>query len=331
MAHIDWAREASAVVIAPATANILNKLAHGFADDMLTTIVLAFEGPLVIAPAMNPSMYSSEVVQSSLQILRSRAASIVEPVEGDVACGESGQGKLASTQRIVDVVQSIATRSQVLRDEKVLITSGPTRESLDAVRFLSNRSSGKMGSALARAALLLGAEVTIVSGPVSVSYPSQAKVIFVESAVQMLEAATNYAKEADWILGAAAVSDFRGEQVSDEKLDRKSGSIDLRLIANPDVIAGLAKIAKTGAQVVGFAAELGTSIQKARTKLHEKALTAIAHNNVKEEGVGFDSEDNSLTLILADGDPQKSGKQSKLECALWLFESLHNRSSSSQS
>lgn len=316
MAHIDWARQADALVIAPATASTLAKLAHGIADDMLGTIAVAATIPWVVAPAMNPSMYASDSVRGALEALRARAASIVEPVEGEVACGEQGQGKFASIDRIADEVQAVAALAKSLSGKSVLITSGPTQEPIDDVRFLSNRSSGRMGAALARAALLLGAEVEIVTGPASVPLPNGARVVRVQTAHEMLEAASRLSAAADLVIGVAAVADYRVADPVKGKVRRAEEPIDLRLVPNPDVIAELAKRVKFGARVIGFAAEPDANLDVARDKLARKGLYAIAANDV-HRAMGGDR--NDLTLLFADGRTEASGPRSKLECAIWLL------------
>ena len=322
MAHIDWARQADVLVIAPATANVMNKLAAGIADDMLSTIALAFDGQWVIAPAMNPTMYASEPVQAAMETLRARAAAFVEPESGEVACGEQGQGKFAAVDRIADVVVEVAARSQVLRGKHVVITSGPTQEPLDDVRYLSNRSSGKMGAALARAALLMGARVTVVSGPSQTPLPIQATTIRVQTALEMRDAALLAAKGADIVIGAAAVADYRPETANQGKIRRSSEPLEIRLVPNPDIIAELALQAKEGSMVVGFAAEPTSDLTIAKEKVIRKRLHAIAANDVSSPGLGFGSDNNALTLVFADGRVAESGVRSKLACAIWLLESL---------
>jgi phosphopantothenoylcysteine decarboxylase/phosphopantothenate--cysteine ligase len=321
MAHIDWAREADVILIAPATANTINKLAHGVGDDMLTTIAIATAKPILVAPAMNPQMFANEATSASLRILEGRGAVIIQPVAGDVACGENGQGKLASIAAIVDEVQSVAQRSRKLSKKKVLITSGPTREPIDDVRFLSNRSSGKMGAALARAALLLGAEVTVISGPVNVTYALAARVEWVQTATQMLEAALKHSPEADLIIGAAAVADYRPVNPQTGKLRRSASDMDLKLTPNPDVIAELARSAPQ-ARAIGFAAEPGSELSEARDKVTRKGLFAIAANDISRADVGFESDQNELTLVDSAGRVRSSGIRSKLACALWLLEQI---------
>lgn len=320
MAHIDWARQASVLVIAPATANTLNRIAFGLADDMLTTLALAYTGPIVVAPAMNPSMYANESTQEGLRRLSERGVTIVEPSEGDVACGENGQGKLAPNARILEAVLEASSFGQQLKGKKVVITSGPTREPIDEVRFLSNRSSGRMGAALARAALALGAEVVVVSGPVTVTYPPLARVVPVGTAEEMLRATLHEAGSADWVVGCAAVADYRPNQVFKGKLRRADGPPPIQLVENPDIIAEVAKVAK-GA-VVGFAAEPTSDASVAAEKLERKGLFAIAANDVSGTGVGFEAEDNALTLIFSGGRRVESGRRSKSACARWFWEEL---------
>lgn len=323
MAHIDWAREASIILIAPATANTICKVASGTADDMLTSIVLASNAPLVVAPAMNPTMYASEPVTHALRVLQSRAAAIVEPGEGEVACGEQGQGKLASNAEIVQAVESVRAGTTSLAGQKVLITSGPTHEPIDDVRFIGNRSSGKMGAALARAALLAGAsEVVVVAGPGTAAYPLQAKVIKVQTAQQMLDAALGEARSADWIIGAAAVADYRPANPVSGKIRRSSESMTVELTPNPDIIAELARAAKPGCRVIGFAAEPSTDTLIAQEKLQRKGLAAIAHNDVSNQEIGFESDENCVTLITATGIRTTSPKASKLQVARWIFDQL---------
>lgn len=319
MAHIDWARHADLLLVAPATATTLGRLAHGIADDMLTTIALAFTGPVVVAPAMNPAMYLHEATQASLEILQRRGAFVVEPLEGDVACGEHGQGKLASIDEIVAAVLSILSAKKKLKGKNVLITSGPTQEPIDSVRYLTNRSSGKMGAALARAALLMGANVTVVSGPTKAPLPFGANVISVRTAEEMLAASRPIASQSDIIIAAAAVSDYRPATIHEGKLRRTNESLALKLVPNPDIVAALAKEAPQ-ATVIGFAAEPSSDLGEARAKLQRKGLAAVAMNDVSKPGIGFDSEENELTLVFADGRQTSSGRKAKLSCALWLLE-----------
>ncbi|MEI7576172.1 MAG: bifunctional phosphopantothenoylcysteine decarboxylase/phosphopantothenate--cysteine ligase CoaBC [Armatimonadota bacterium] len=320
MAHIDWARTADVVVVAPATANTLNKLAGGVGDDMLTTLCLASTKPLVLAPAMNPQMYLHDATQASLSVLAERGAEIVEPLEGDVACGENGQGKLASIPAIVAAVISVVSESSVLKGRRVLITSGPTREPIDDVRYITNRSSGKMGSALARSALRLGAEVTVVAGPQTARLPAGATVVRVETAHEMHDAALGLSGF-DYIVGAAAVADYHVTNRVSGKMRRSSESVSLELAPNPDIIAALAA-ANPSATVIGFAAEPTSDLSIASAKLKRKGLFAIAANDVSQTGQGFDTETNRLDLVFADGRTVSSGLVSKAQCAKWFWEQI---------
>jgi len=320
MAHIDWARQCDAVVIAPATANTINKIAAGVGDDMLTTIALATDKPLFIAPAMNPNMYAHEATQAAIQILVDRGVEFIQPVEGDVACGENGQGKLASIAEIVTFVRDRLDAPALLVGKHLLITSGPTQEPIDEVRYLTNRSSGKMGSALAAAALQLGAQVTIIAGPQKAPLPKGAQVIRVQTAEEMLLAAKSVPNP-DWVIGAAAVADYRPAKRIKGKMRREASEIALELIANPDV---LAEIVKTfpDALAVAFAAEPDDSLEKATEKMKRKGVVGIAVNDVSNTAIGFDSDQNELTLLLQDGTRKQSGRQSKTACAKWLLSEL---------
>jgi len=326
MAHIDWARQADIIIIAPATANTINKIAQGIADDMLSTITLATTKPIVIAPAMNPQMYANEVTQQSLEVLEARGAYIVEPEEGDVACGENGQGKLASISSIIFTVNEVATTSRLLKGKKILITSGPTQEPIDDVRFITNRSSGKMGVALAKAALLMGAEVTMIAGPQEAKIPLQLTVIRVKTALEMLEAMKRQVPQHDWIIGAAAVADYRLENPSPGKLRRSESSLQINLVPNPDIIAEAARLAPN-AKVIGFAAEPSSDLSIAKEKIRKKSLFAIAANDVGNTEIGFDSSANAIDLIFADGNILHSGVRSKFQCAVWLLESIAQKGS----
>jgi phosphopantothenoylcysteine decarboxylase / phosphopantothenate---cysteine ligase len=319
MAHIDWARSADLIVIAPASASTIAKLAHGIADDMLTTLVTASAAPILIAPAMNPRMYGSDANQDALSILTEQGATIIEPTEGDVASGEHGQGKLAGIPEIIEVAVAILTRKRILEGKRVLITSGPTQEPIDDVRYITNRSSGKMGAALARAALWMGAQVTVVAGPQRALFPKDASIIPVRTAEEMLRASIPEASKADVIIGAAAVADYRPSKFTGGKIRRTNEPLTLELTPNEDIIAALAQV-NPAARVIGFAAEPTDDLTIATEKLHRKGLFAIAANDVSQTNIGFDADSNALTLLLQDGTTHESGRRSKLACALWLLE-----------
>ncbi|MCW5937054.1 MAG: bifunctional phosphopantothenoylcysteine decarboxylase/phosphopantothenate--cysteine ligase CoaBC [Fimbriimonadaceae bacterium] len=321
MAHIDWARQADVLVLAPATASLLNRVAAGIGDDMLAAIAIAYEGRIVVAPAMNPSMLASEPTQEALRLLEARGAVIVEGQEGDVASGELGQGKLAPNAQIVEATLALARASRSLAGLRVLVTSGPTREPIDDVRFLSNRSSGKMGVAIAKAAWTMGAEVAFVTGPTALPDPRYAKVHRVQTADEMLRAALSEIGNADLVVAAAAVADYRPAQRVEGKLRRGDEPMALELLPNPDVIANLAQRALPQATLCAFAAEPGEGLEEARAKLRRKGVHAIAVNDVSRADIGLESDENDLALV-TEASEARSGKMSKLRCALWLLENL---------
>lgn len=321
MAHIDWARQADLLVVAPASANTLAKLAEGRGEDMLTTLALAYDGPMLLAPAMNPAMYLHPATQAHLRLLQERGAWMVEPTEGDVACGENGQGKLASNGRIVDECLAILADRTRLAGKHVVITSGPTQEAIDDVRFLSNRSSGKMGAAMAQVALNLGARVTVISGPTDVPLPRLAEVVQVRTALEMRDAAISAAKDADWIVGVAAVADYRPANPVKGKMRRQEDSLTLELVANPDIIAELATT-NPQAKTIAFAAEPTSESAAALEKLVRKGVFALAMNDISNPSIGFESGENELTLLTQDGAEHRSGRRTKLGCARWLWDAL---------
>lgn len=322
MAHIDWAREADLVLVAPASADTLAAAAHGLGKDMLQTILLAYDGPVLFAPAMNPTMFSSLAVIQARKVLEARGAQFVEPAEGDVACGEQGQGKLASIEMIASAAMTILSAKKLWEEKTILITSGPTQEPLDSVRYLSNRSSGKMGMALARAGLMMGARVILVSGPTAEIPPARVETIRVQTAQEMFDAAMKHAGQADVIIGAAAVADYRPAEVLPGKMRRDSDSIELKLIKNPDVLAALTKGAKKGAKVIGFAAEPDEGLDEAFRKIGTKGIQGIAVNDISKSDIGFEADENKLTFLTEKGERTESGKRSKLGCALWLLERI---------
>lgn len=325
MAHIDWARQTTLLVVAPATANVMNSLASGLGEDMLTTLALVYDGPILLAPAMNPSMYADPATRASRETLLARGTHLVEPVEGDVACGESGQGKLASIARIADEAEAVARRSNLLNGMRLLLTSGPTREPIDDVRYLSNRSSGKMGAALARAALWMGADVTVVSGPGIEPMPLGATVIRVETAEEMHAAVQGLVASADLFVAAAAVADYRPAERRSGKVRRSGDAWSLDLTPNPDVLGSAVPLMKPGSRAVGFAAEPNSDLDEARAKLRRKGVFALAVNDVSQPGVGFDSSENELTVLFADGSSALIGQGSKLVCALRLLQLVAER------
>ena len=296
--HIAVAQSIDALVVVPATADVLAHFAQGIASDFLTTLYLATTAPVVVAPAMNVNMWNHPATQANLQILRQRGVKIVEPGAGYLACGMTGPGRLAENETIVSAVLEALGASQDLGGETVLITAGPTREKIDPVRYLTNRSSGRMGYALAEAALRRGARVLLVSGPTSLTPPGAAEVTQVESTEEMRDAVLKLLPESSVVIKTAAVSDYRPKATAGQKIKRKAPMI-LELEATPDILKELAL--KKGAQiVVGFAAETENVLENARQKLVSKNLDAIVVNDVSREGVGFDSDRNAVTIITHD-------------------------------
>jgi phosphopantothenoylcysteine decarboxylase / phosphopantothenate---cysteine ligase len=296
--HIAVAQSIDALVVVPATADVLAHFAQGIASDFLTTLYLATTAPIVVAPAMNVNMWNHPATQSNLEILRKRGVKIVEPGSGYLACGMTGAGRLAENEPIVAAVLQALGASQDLAGETVLITAGPTREKIDPVRYLTNRSSGRMGYALAEAALRRGARVLLVSGPSSLTPPGAAEVTRVESAEEMRGAVINLLPQSSIVIKTAAVSDYRARQTAGQKLKRK-GPMTLELEATPDILKEIASH-KESQLVIGFAAETENALESARQKLVSKNLDAIVVNDVSREGIGFDSDRNAVTIITRD-------------------------------
>ena len=293
--HIAIAQGIDALLVAPATADVLAKFAHGLADDFLTTLYLATTAPVIVAPAMNVNMWEHPAMQANLETLRKRGVTIVDPDSGYLACGMTGAGRLASNDAIVDAVMRTLHATQDLAGETVLITAGPTREPVDPVRYLTNRSSGKMGYALAEAAIRRGAKVILVSGPVALKPPAGAQVLNVETAAEMRDMVMSRRGEATVIIKAAAVADYRPKRVSSQKMKRHS-EFALELVPTADIAAELSE-RKEGQVIIGFAAETENVLENARQKLLSKGLDAIVANDVSQPGVGFDSDRNAVTII----------------------------------
>jgi phosphopantothenoylcysteine decarboxylase/phosphopantothenate--cysteine ligase len=293
--HIAVAQAIDALVVAPATADVIAKFAHGEANDFLTTLFLATTAPVVIAPAMNVNMWDNVVTQANVQTLRSRGVTIVEPDSGYLACGMIGAGRLAANETIVLAVLKALKAEQDLAGETALVTAGPTREPIDPVRYIGNRSSGKMGYALAEAALRRGAKVILISGPTALKPPSSAEVIQVQTAQQMRDAVTAHFDRATIVIKAAAVADFTVRGAAEEKIKRK-GPMTLELEPTIDILAELG-VKKGNRIVIGFAAETNDVLANARKKLESKSLDAIVLNDVSQPGIGFDSERNAVTIL----------------------------------
>ncbi len=297
--HIAVAQAIDALVVAPATADVIAKFAHGEANDFLTTLFLATTAPVVIAPAMNVNMWENAATQENVKTLRARGLRVVEPDSGYLACGMIGAGRLAANETILRAVMEALGATQDLAGETVLITAGPTREPIDPVRYIGNRSSGKMGYALAEAALRRGAKVILITGPTALKPPSAAEVVQVQTARQMHDAVLRALDRSTIVIKAAAVSDFTVRNAADQKIKRK-GAITLDLEPTADILAEIA--ARKGSRiVVGFAAETNDALENARRKLQSKSLDAIVVNDVSRPGIGFDSERNAVTILTQSG------------------------------
>jgi len=296
--HIAVAQSIDALVVAPATADVLAQFAQGIAGDFLTTLYLATTAPVVVAPAMNVNMWNHPATQANLEILRRRGVKIVEPGSGYLACGMTGSGRLAENEAVVAAVLEALGASQDFAGETVLVTAGPTHEKIDPARYLTNRSSGRMGYAIAEAALRRGARVLLVSGPTALTPPAAAEITRVESAEQMRDAVLNLFPQATVVIKSAAVSDYRAKSASPQKIKRK-GPITLELEPTADILKEIS-VRKQSQIVVGFAAETENALENARQKLAAKHLDAIVVNDVSREGIGFDSDRNEVTIITHD-------------------------------
>jgi phosphopantothenoylcysteine decarboxylase / phosphopantothenate---cysteine ligase len=303
--HIAVAQSIDALVVAPATADVLARFAQGIANDFLSTLYLATTAPVVVAPAMNVNMWNHPATQANLEILRKRGVRIVEPGDGYLACGMTGSGRLAENEKIVAAAMEALGASQDLAGETVLVTAGPTREKIDPVRYLTNRSSGRMGYAITEAALRRGARVLLVSGPTAIAAPGATELTRVETADEMRDAVLKLLPESTIVIKTAAVADFRPKAAATQKIKRKNNDNDndnvktgmtLELEPTADILAEVAR-QKTSQIVVGFAAETENVLENARKKLASKSLDAIVVNDVSREGVGFDSDRNAVTII----------------------------------
>ena len=299
--HISLAQKADLVIIAPATANVCAKLAHGLADDMLTTTVLACRCPKLIAPAMNTNMYENPVTQDNLQLLRRYGWKVITPASGRLACGAVGAGKLPEPVTLVQHILRAIALPHDLAGKNVLITAGPTQESLDPVRYLTNHSSGKMGYALAKMAALRGAEVTLISGPVAIEPPMFVNVVKVTSAAEMFEAVKEYSPGADFIFKAAAVADYTPASCSDDKLKKSDSDLSIPLTRTQDILAWLGQNRREDQFICGFSMETKDLIENSTKKLQKKNVDMICANNLKVEGAGFGVDTNVITLITKDG------------------------------
>ena len=317
--HIGLARWAQCVLIAPATADFIGKVAHGLADDLLSTCVMAASAPVYFAPAMNDQMYANPLVQRNIALLREAGYGFVDPVDGQLACGTSGTGKMASPQQIAAVTERL--REQDLQGLRIVVTAGPTQEAIDPVRYLTNHSSGKMGYAIARQAANRGAEVVLVSGPSSQSAPAGVTVVPVKSAQDMFAAVQQEYAAADAVIKAAAVADYRPKTVASQKIKKSDGDWILELERNPDILAWLGAH-KNKQILVGFAAETNDVQQNALSKLQRKRLDLIAANDLTEQHSGFARDTNKITLYGADGSVTELPVLSKEQAADALLDKV---------
>ena len=312
--HISLAQRTDLVIIAPATANVCAKLAHGLADDMLTTTVLACKCPKLIAPAMNTNMYENPVTQDNLELLRKYGWEVISPASGRLACGAVGAGKLPEPEDLVQYILREIALPHDLAGKKVLVTAGATQESLDPVRYLTNHSTGKMGCAIAEAAMLRGAEVTLICGAVSAKIPSFVTTVKAISAQEMFEAVAQHAPSADYIFKAAAVADYTPADYCDDKMKKKDGDLAIPLKRTTDILAWLGANRRDGQVICGFSMETRDMLENSRAKLVKKNVDMICANNLKQEGAGFGVDTNVITMITKE-DIQELPLQSKQSVA----------------
>jgi phosphopantothenoylcysteine decarboxylase / phosphopantothenate---cysteine ligase len=312
--HIAVARDNDLLLVAPATADLLGKFAHGLATDFLTTLYLAFTGPVVLAPSMNTEMWRHAATVANVALLDARGHRFIDPDEGWLACGTVGSGRLADPEQIAAALDEVAQPRRDLKGETILVTAGPTREPLDPVRYVSNRSSGKMGYAIAEAALRRGATVILVSGPVSLPPPAGVELIRVQTALEMRDAVLAQLERSSIIVKAAAVSDYHLREVPQQKLKKTAARFSLELEPTPDILAEIGR-QKEDRLLIGFAAETENLVQEARRKLQTKNCDMVVANLVGQEGLGFDSDSNEVLLVTSSGDPERVGPAPKTEIA----------------
>ena len=327
--HISLAKKADIFLIAPATANVIGKIANGIADDMLSTTVMATKAPVVIAPAMNTNMYENPVTQANIQKLKDLGYIFIEPGYGRLACGDLGPGKLAEPDLIVENIKFLLNKTDELKGKNVLVTAGPTQEAIDPVRYITNKSTGKMGYALAYQAALMGAKVTLVTGPTNLEIPfGISEVIKVKSAEQMYEAVTSSFDEMDIVIKSAAVADYKPKNISDSKIKKSDSDLVLELDRNKDILFELGKL-KTKQVLVGFAAETDDLIANAQKKLAKKNLDFIVANDLKQEGAGFAGDTNIVKLLFADGNIEELPIMTKNQLSKEIYDKIiyimHNK------
>lgn len=321
--HISLAKRADVFLIAPATANVIGKIANGIADDMLTTTVMATKGKVLIAPAMNTNMYENPIVQRNISILKELGYNFVEPESGRLACGDTGKGKLATPETIVNEVVNLLTQNQDLKDKNIIVTAGPTMESIDPMRFISNRSTGKMGYSIAAQAIKRGAQVTLISGPTNLTPPQNLKkLIRIESAEDMYNAVLNNMDENQIIIKSAAVADYKPKNYSDKKIKKTDDDLSIELDRNKDIAYEIGKIKKDKI-LVGFAAETNDLTENAKGKVKKKNLDFIVANDLTKEGAGFGVDTNIVKIIDKEGHITEYPKMTKDEVANVILDKVN--------
>lgn len=299
--HVSIAKKADAVLVAPATANVIAKMAHGLADDMLTTTILACQCPMIVAPAMNTRMFRNPIVQDNIKLLKSYGMEVIDPATGYLACGDTGEGKMPEPELLLEYLKKALVEKKDLEGLHVLVTAGPTQEAIDPVRYLTNHSTGKMGYSLAKTAAMRGAKVTLVSGPTKLAPPPFAELVNVISAEDMYREVTARASKQDIIIKAAAVADYRPATVAEEKVKKKDGDMSIALERTKDILAYLGEHKKEGQFLCGFSMETENLLENSIRKLEKKNVDMIVANNLKVEGAGFGTDTNVVTIITKKG------------------------------
>lgn len=319
--HVALAKQADVVLVAPASANVIGKIAHGIADDMLTTTVMACKCKKIIAPAMNTNMFDNPILQDNLKILEHYGYEVISPAVGYLACGDTGAGKMPEPELLLQYILREIAYEKDMQGKPVLVTAGPTQESIDPVRFITNHSTGKMGYAIAKMCMLRGAEVTLVSGPTSIAKPEFVHVVDVVTAKEMYEEVTKRAKDQDIIIKAAAVADYRPKSVSSEKMKKKDDDLAIPMERTDDILKFLGEHKKEHQFLCGFSMETENMLENSRKKLEKKHLDMIVANNLKVEGAGF-AEDTNVVTIITGQEEVSLGKMTKEETALRILDEI---------
>ena len=319
--HVALAKQADVVLVAPASANVIGKIAHGIADDMLTTTVMACKCKKIIAPAMNTNMFDNPILQDNLKILEHYGYEVISPAVGYLACGDTGAGKMPEPELLLQYILREIAYEKDMQGKRVLVTAGPTQESIDPVRFITNHSTGKMGYAIAKMCMLRGAEVTLVSGPTSIAKPEFVHVVDVVTAKEMYEEVTKRAKDQDIIIKAAAVADYRPKSVSSEKMKKKDDDLAIPMERTDDILKFLGEHKKEHQFLCGFSMETENMLENSRKKLEKKHLDMIVANNLKVEGAGF-AEDTNVVTIITGQEEVSLGKMTKEETALRILDEI---------